>query len=314
MSKLATKILLFISSIVGVNAAYAERTLTESTIEIGGQQRRYFRLNDTPSVEKPTPILLINGSGCQDFAARIPTFFRSYPVPVDVYFLEKSGIEKGDNGEHCSEVYNRTDYLGGRVNDALEFIEAEPHLKSLDLHSVAILGFSEGGVVAPVVASRSGKIGWLAIAGSGGLSQSEEFLILSGRKVEQPSRFYSREQLFDTYAAIKADPDNTDKDFFGHPYRYWSSHLFYDPLPTFAELSIPILVAMGEKDDSVPIESGRMLQDYFASHPNNKFTFIEYMDAGHALRAPHKDNLPDFIAGLSQWLKGKPFPVGSDNL
>lgn len=65
---------------------------------------------------------------------------------------------------------------------------------------------------------------------------------------------------------------------------------------------------MGEQDDSVPIESGRKLRDYFAQRSDRPFIFIEYPKAGHALRTPDKDHLPDFIAGLAQWFKGEPHP------
>lgn len=297
--------LVFVSGALVAASALAERMLEEATIQIDGKQRRYYRLHDVPANEKAIPILLVSGSGCRDFGHRIPSFFERYPAPVDVYFLEKTGIEKGDDGQRCSETYNRASYLERRVDDTLEFIDSEPHLKSLAPRKLAILGFSEGGTVAPVVASRSAKIGWLATGGSGGLAQSEEFLILAGRGVAPYATLFSRDRLLQTYAAIKADPNNFGKDFFGHSYRYWSSYLFHDPLPTYALLDIPIIAAMGEKDDSVPIESGRTLRGYFAAHPNKNFTFIEYRNAGHALQEPGKNHLPDFIAGLAQWFKGK---------
>lgn len=304
-SRILHHLLLFACGILSAASALAERTLVEATIQIDGQSRRYFHLQDSASNEKPTPILLISGSGCRDFGPRIPTFFERYPAPADIYFLEKTGIEKGDNGERCSEAFDRADFLERRVNDTLAFIDTEPHLKSLAPRSLAIVGFSEGGTVAPIVASRSNKIGWLAVAGSGGLPQSDEFLIFTARGTAPYAQMFSREQLLETYAVIKADPKNLAKKFFGHPYSYWSSHLFYDPLPTYANLDIPIAAAMGENDDSVPIESGRRLREYFAARPDKNFTFIEYANAGHALQAPEKNNLPDYLAALAQWFKGK---------
>lgn len=301
-------ILVFAGAALAAACAQAERVLAEATIQIDGQQRRYYRLHDVGATEKATPIVLVSGSGCRDVGHRIPAFFERYPAPVDVYFLEKTGIEKGDDGQRCSQAYNGADYLARRVDDTLKFIGIEPRLNALPPRSLALLGFSEGGTVAPIVASRSARVGWLATGGSGGLAQSEEFLIFTARGVDPYATLFSRAQLLQTYAAIKADPGNVNQEFFGHPYRYWSSPLFYDPLPTYARLDIPIVVAMGEKDDSVPIESGRKLRDYFAAHPKKNFTFIEYRNAGPALQAPDKNHLPDYIAGLAQWFKGKPGP------
>lgn len=289
-------------------SALAERRLVEGTVQIGEQQRRYVRLHDVGTGEHATPILLVSGSGCREFGHRIPSFFQRYPAPLDVYFLEKAGIGKGDDGTRCSAAYRRADYLERRVDDTLAFIEAEPRLKSVAARKLAIVGFSEGGMVAPIVATRSAKIGWLVTAGSGGLPQSEEFLIFHARGVAPYATLFTREGLLQTYAAIKADPSNTDKEFFGHSYRYWSSHLFYDPLSAYAQLDIPILAAMGEKDDSVPIESGRRLREFFATRPGKPFTFIEYPGAGHALQAPDKNHLQDFVAGLARWFKGQQEP------
>ncbi|KQQ33001.1 hypothetical protein ASF61_13030 [Duganella sp. Leaf126] len=301
-------LLLSLCGALAATSALAARVYDESTIRIDGKSRRYYHLYDSAAEGTATPIVLVSGSGCRDFASRVPSFFEHYPAPINLYFLEKAGIEKGDDGAHCSETYSREDVLERRVGDTLSFIDVEPQLHSLAPRSLAIVGFSEGGTVAPLAAAGSAKIGWLAVAGSGGLPQSEEFLIFAARGVAPYATLFSRAQLLRTYAAIKADPESLDKRFFGHPYRYWRSHLFYDPLPTYAKLDIPVVVAMGEKDDSVPIESGRKLHAFFASRPGNKFTFVEYPGAGHALQAPERNYLPQFIAGLAEWIKGKRNP------
>ncbi|WP_166455122.1 alpha/beta fold hydrolase [Duganella alba] len=222
---------------------------------------------------------------------------------MDVHFLEKTGIQPGDSGETCSDTYNQADYLERRVSDNLAFIDNLPPLKALGARSVAVVGFSEGGMVAPLVALRSPKIGWLATGGSGGLPQSEGFLIFADRGVAPYANPLSRALFLKTFAAIKADPDSLEKEFMGHAYRYWSSHLFYDPLLTYRQLDIPIIAAMGEKDESEAIESGRALRDYFAQHPGKDFTFIEYPNASHALQAPDQPHLQDYVASLADWFK-----------
>ncbi len=284
-------------------SAFAARVLEERTIEIDGQARRYYHLHDAVDHGPATPILLLSGSGCKDFGSRVPFFFEYYPAPTDVYFLEKIGIQKGADGRACSDAYNQADTLERRVGDTLAFIEREPKLKAMGVRSLALLGFSEGGAVAPIVALRSPKIGWLATGGSGGLPQSQSFLLFADRGVPPYASPFSREIFLKTFEAIKADPQSLNKTFFGHPYRYWSSHLFHDPLTTYAQLDIPMVAAMGEKDDSEAIESGRALRDYFSAHPEKQFTFIEYPNAGHSLQAPDKANLQDFVAGLAAWFK-----------
>jgi hypothetical protein len=93
------------------SAAQAGRKLVEASMAIDGQQRHYFHLYDTSAGAKAVPILLISGSGCRPFAHRIPAFFERYPAPLDVYFLEKTGIEKTSDGEHCSQAFQHQNHL-----------------------------------------------------------------------------------------------------------------------------------------------------------------------------------------------------------
>jgi predicted esterase len=302
------RIFLAASTLFFSNMVHAERLLDESTIQINGETRRYYHLHDANALGNMPVILLISGSGCGDFGVRFPTFFEAYPVPLDAYFLEKPHIAKGANGKPgtCSKEYEQADNLNRRVSDILEFIDREPRLKERGDHSLAIVGFSEGGRVAPIVASRSKKIGWLATAGSGGMKQSEGFLVFAERGVPPYANPFSTKILRAEFAEIAKDPNNLDKEFFGHPYAYWSSHLFYDPMPTYQSLDIPIVAAMGEKDESEPIESGRMLQSYFAKNQNKNFQFVEYKNANHGLQVEGKANIKIFVSNLAKWFEGDP--------
>lgn len=80
--------------------------------------------------------------------------------------------------------------------------------------------------------------------------------------------------------------------------------LFFDPLPVYAALEIPIVVAMGEKEEVSPVESGRLLAAYFALHPEKDFQYIEFPGANHGLRKPGDNGVHRFIAALPQWIKG----------
>lgn len=293
------------ASLSCASAAFAQRAFDEGTVQIDGKARRYVHLHDVGQPGEATPILLLDGSGCKEFGPRVPSFFESYPAPVDVYFMEKPGIDKGADGNGCSPEFVEVDYLEHRVHEALAFIEAEPTLKTRGAHSIAVVGFSEGGVVAPLVAMRSQKIGWLVTAGAGGLPQGQSFLAFADRGVAPYATLFSHNKFVEAYADILADPDDTQKYLFSHSYRYWSSHLFYDPLTSYAALDIPAVAAMGEKDENESIESGRALRDFFAAHPEKNFTYVEYPNATHNLTAPGKPNLPIFIAGLPKWFKGE---------
>ncbi|MDP1977731.1 S9 family peptidase [Undibacterium sp.] len=285
-------------------SAMAAPVLQEHSIKIDGKQRRYYHLSDPAAITPGRPVLLVSGSGCDDFAVRLPMFFERYPGAVNVYYLEKPGVAKNADGSKCSEAFLAADQFGKRLSDHLRFLSLEPELKKMPARSIAVLGFSEGGAVAPYIARDSNKIGWLATAGSGGLPQSEEFLIFADRGVEPYAKPFSRDYFLQVYAEIKKDGKSRKKEFFGHPYAYWSGHLFTYPLNVYASLNIPMVVAMGEKDESVPIESGHALRDHFLKHPEKDFQFVEFPGASHGLRSGDRNGAQEFVAGLAGWFKG----------
>lgn len=276
------------------------RLFEEAEITVNKDSRRYYRLYDTEFVTGMPVIVLISGSGCQDFGARVPSFFEEYPFPLSVYCLEKPHIPKGADGSICTRAFHRTDYLERRVADTLEFLDKEQTLAQLADHTIALLGFSEGGTVAAVTASLTQKIGRLTTAGNGGgMSQSEEFLLLA----EKNSIPYTKDALLKEYDMIQRHPKSLERFFWGKPYRYWSSYLFLNPIEIYAKLNIPILTAMGELDNCVPIESGRALQRYFSTQKTSNFTYIEYPEANHRLQSEDKQYIHDFMRMLGRWLR-----------
>jgi hypothetical protein len=53
-----------------MNGVMATQLVSESTVLIQGQERRYFHLYDSEYTENGPTILLMSGSGCDDFGAR----------------------------------------------------------------------------------------------------------------------------------------------------------------------------------------------------------------------------------------------------
>lgn len=197
------------------NSAFAARVLDEATANINGTERRYYHLHDIDSAGFATPILMLHGSGCKDYSGRVAFYFERYPAPLSVYYLDKVGVQKGGEDENCSQAYKAADFRQNRVTDNLAFIDSVPALKQLAPRSLAIIGFSEGGTIAPLIALRSPKAGWLATAGSGGLPQSQVFLIFADRDVAPYAKPFSSDYFLKTYVDIKAHPDNLDKEFSG---------------------------------------------------------------------------------------------------
>ncbi|HEX7645640.1 MAG TPA: hypothetical protein VF472_25835 [Burkholderiaceae bacterium] len=308
---------LIFSAACASSTAWAERRLDESHIVIEGQTHRYFHLHDEAVDSSLPAIVLIDGSGCRDQSGRLQAFFEKYPPGLDLYFLEKPGIVQGATGEGdpsktCTPEYLKADYAQKRIADTVAFLEQEPQLRQHGHHSLALVGFSEGGKIAPYVAQANDKIGWLATGGAGAMRQGDGFLLFADHGVAPYAKPYSRRMLMREFAAIAKNPDDLDHEFFGHSYKYWNSHLFDDPLPIWAALDIHMVAAMGSKDESEPIEAGYRLRDYFAAHPGHDFQFVEYKGGAHNLKVGDKNNLQDFVADLAKWFRGERHPFAHD--
>jgi alpha-beta hydrolase superfamily lysophospholipase len=67
----------------------------------------------------------------------------------------------------------------------------------------------------------------------------------------------------------------------GHPYRMWKSYLDYLPLNDLSPLSIPMLLAQGDLDRAVPVESARALAESFTMLGKTNLTYVEYEGLDH---------------------------------
>ena len=76
-----------------------------------------------------------------------------------------------------------------------------------------------------------------------------------------------------------------------------------DPLPDFLKLNIPIIVGMGEKDESVPVESALFLDAKFKEAGKNNFTLKVYPESDHRLSGNGVSHRSEFFAELSRLLQ-----------
>jgi pimeloyl-ACP methyl ester carboxylesterase len=111
-------------------------------------------------------------------------------------------------------------------------------------------------------------------------------------------------------AQIRAAPD-AGTIWLGHPYRFWSSYLWYRPLDDLLALDIPLFVAHGTADASVPVESARALRDAFAGERRSNLTYQEYGDADHDFTdvETHASELPQLEAAGVAWMRQTGVPL-----
>ncbi|GAI74447.1 unnamed protein product, partial [marine sediment metagenome] len=138
-----------------------------------------------PSGDAPSPVvLLISGSGPQD---RDGTIYGHHPFLVLADYLTRQGIavlrvDDRGVGESTGDFSNATseDF----ASDVLAGIEYLKTRKEINPEKIGLVGHSEGGLIAPIVAVKSPDVAFIVLMAGPGLT-GEEILYLQGALISR---------------------------------------------------------------------------------------------------------------------------------
>lgn len=193
-----------------------------------------------------------------------------------VVLLQPRGVST--SGTVDQEVFQQYETRQRRVADQIAVMNA--YLVDSGSVPVLLMGSSLGGVVAADVAARDSRVTHLfMMASGGGLTQAEEGTIFAERG-QRPPGIASVEELNAKFDEIRAAPDSGEL-WFGHPFRMWSSYLWFRPMDGLTTRPIPIFLAQGTADTATPVESARAMRDEFARLGLTNLTYVEYPGLDH---------------------------------
>jgi uncharacterized protein len=241
-----------------------------------------------PKGDGPFPAaLLITGSGPQD---RDESLMGHRPFLVLADHLTRKGIavlRVDDRGVGKSTGSTMNSTTADFADDALAGIAYLKTRKEIDSKKIGLIGHSEGGLVAPLAASKSPDVAFVVLLAGTGIS-GEEILYLQGRLIAEaaktPEKAIAEQIRLQklVFGIVKETKDNkeavkrveealeqemakmTDKekeeakkvpikqqlDAVTTPwFRYF---LTYDPVPALRKTKCPALAICGEKDLQVP--------------------------------------------------------------
>jgi hypothetical protein len=179
------------------------------------------------------------------------------------------------------------------------------HILPIAENKIIAIGYSEGGIIVTRLAAENKKITHLVSVVSTGLNQFYSSIInrrmdASAGKITHQEAQTEVDSLFAVYKKIYSDPHNTEKWYYGHPYKRWGSFCNYIPLEDAVKMDIPILFVNGSIDRNSPI----LQVDYIK---------LEFIRLG-------KDNLTyQVLPGVDHWLyevvveDGKEKPISHRN-
>ena len=224
--------------------------------------------------------ILLSGSGPYD---RDESVAGHRPFLILADYLTRKGIavlrfDKRGIGKSTGDYANATtEDFAADAEAALSYLKTS---KEIDAKRTGLIGHSEGGLIAPLVASRSG-VAWLVLLAGPGLNgedtlllQSELLLKITGIDDEQIARV--REFNKQTYALVRQEKDpaaleakltdlvessgmnamlspaalQSQLSVVASP--WFRFFLDYDPVPALQKTTCPVLALTGEKDLQVP--------------------------------------------------------------
>jgi pimeloyl-ACP methyl ester carboxylesterase len=280
-------------------------------------------------------VLLLTGSGPQD---RDETILGHKPFLVIADALTRRGIavlrvdDRGVGGSSGSGSSSTTDDFAG---DALAGVAYLKDRKEIDAGKIGLIGHSEGGLIAPLAASRSRDVAFIVLmAGTGlpgkeilraqgllvwkaeGLSEVElksaqdiqqrVMDIFLEEKDEKAARAKLAATMKEVLAAMPKSVKKAAEESGGLSEAavdrwnnaWFRSFVAYDPRPTLKKVRCPVLAINGERDLQVPPKDNLgEIEKALKAGGNLDVTAIEFAGLNHLFQ-PCKTGSPSEYARI----------------
>jgi dienelactone hydrolase len=196
--------------------------------------------------------------------------------------------------------------LGTFVRDALQELATLGQRKDVDAARLGFIGHSEGAVVGPLVAAKSGKLRALMLmAGPGrplpeiGMLQEESFLEQSGLPPEQIKRqLEAQRAVIDAIRAGKPLPEDLapqHKEVIEKQRPWLKSHFDNDVQVALGKVpKMAVFVAQGGKDVQIPPADADRVKAALAAGKNRDATVKVYPELNHVFSVSHGGGVTEY--------------------
>jgi uncharacterized protein len=273
-----------------------------------------------PKGSAPFPtVILITGSGAQN---RDEEIFGHRPFLVLADYLTRLGIavlrvdDRGVGGSGGSISQSTTADFAGDVLSGVRFLKSRDEI---DTSKIGLIGHSEGGIIAPMVAANSDDVSFIVLMAGTGLT-GEAILYLQAALIAKTNGANEeaiaknrilQEKLF---KILKEETDNIEtekklKQVLQESHELFSEaekeklgnmdsqidiqlkqltskwirfFLTYDPKVALTKVKCPVLAINGEKDLQVPPRENLIaIEDALTLGGNNNYSIKELPDLNH---------------------------------
>lgn len=297
-------------------------TFTSGDVELRGLLRRPADADADRSAGPFPAVLLLPGGGTQ-YLTLEPDYWARRLAGAGIASLVVHKRGTGDSGGDWA-----TATFEDLIADAGAAIEALRRRVDVDADRIGVMGFSQGGRLAPIVAARFGLAAAVAISGPqlppgetrlyalenafrrGGMSEENLEIALPLWR-DYLARVRAGSELAPLDARIRAAAERMNPQALPATSKaYTPSPIFnslaFDGRPDLSRLDTPFLAMYGADDQVVPVEASvAVLREVFDASGYEKFELIVVPGVGHGLSVDPRTRHPLYESTPVAWLKAR---------
>ena len=244
---------------------------TEVTFRNEAQDLNLAGMLFVPEGEGPFPAVVIIHGSRESYRDRnwyltLSSFMQKNGVAV--LLPDKRGSEKSEGDWYTSSFEDlATDTLA-----AVDFMKSQ---EIVEVSHIGIIGMSQGGIIAPIVASQSADLDFVVNMTGSSVTMHEQLLYEFNYEAREAGFLPGVSNLI-SYVNTFIYEKITGK-------KWYVAVGNYDPLPYWQKVNIPALVLHGSEDHNVPSAESKAR---FEALGKDNIRVIMYAGSGHGLEDP----------------------------
>ncbi len=272
--------------------------------------------------EQPWPaVVTITGSGAQDRDERTPGLggYRPYweladtlaRLGVATLRLDDRGVNDSDEGPQPATLWDEAD----DIRAAVDFVRRRPEV---DGERVFLVGHSQGGLIAPLVAADDPTLAGIVLLAAPGYDGNRT--LEAQRWANLDPRFVEEHERAD--AVMRSRRADSARAVWDPALRALMTH---DPIPVARRVHVPVLILQGSTDRQVTPEQADTLAAALRSAGNTDVTVRHFDGLNHFLLpdargyssgygALRSTELPREVLGVvADWILARACTAGEPN-